>query len=222
MGKASRFGVTQLPALIWLKNYDLSSLRADMMAAVIVSIMLIPQSLAYAMLAGLPAETGLYASIFPLLAYALFGSSRTLSVGPVAVVSLLSANAVGLAHMSSGIDVLILSMTLALVSGTLMLIMGLFRLGFIANLLSRPVITGFITAAGILIALSQLKHILGIPLGGHNLPELVVELAQYSTDSHLLIVVTGVVTIVFLWLSRAPLTIFFMPFYEQICSLRFD
>ncbi|MDO7555172.1 MAG: SulP family inorganic anion transporter, partial [Oceanospirillaceae bacterium] len=66
MGKASRFGVTQLPALIWLKNYDLSSLRADMMAAVIVSIMLIPQSLAYAMLAGLPAETGLYASIFPL------------------------------------------------------------------------------------------------------------------------------------------------------------
>ena len=70
MGKASRFGVTQLPALIWLKNYDLSSLRADMMAAVIVSIMLIPQSLAYAMLAGLPAETGLYASIFPLLAYA--------------------------------------------------------------------------------------------------------------------------------------------------------
>jgi SulP family sulfate permease len=215
MGKVSRFGVTQLPALIWLKNYDLSSLRADMMAAVIVSIMLIPQSLAYAMLAGLPAETGLYASIFPLLAYALFGSSRTLSVGPVAVVSLLSANAVGLAHMSSGIDVLILSMTLALVSGTLMFIMGLFRLGFIANLLSRPVITGFITAAGILIALSQLKHILGIPLAGHNLPELVVELAQYSTNSHFLTVVTGVVTIVFLWLSRAPLTIFLCRFMSK-------
>tara|TARA_B110000238_G_scaffold26062_1_gene25342 strand:+ start:2023 stop:3747 length:1725 start_codon:yes stop_codon:yes gene_type:complete len=215
MGKVSRFGVTQLPALIWLKNYDLSNLRADMMAAVIVSIMLIPQSLAYAMLAGLPAETGLYASIFPLLAYALFGSSRTLSVGPVAVVSLLSANAVGLAHMSSGIDVLILSMTLALVSGTLMFIMGLFRLGFIANLLSRPVITGFITAAGILIALSQLKHILGIPLAGHNLPELVVELAQYSTNSHFLTVVTGVVTIVFLWLSRAPLTIFLCRFMSK-------
>ena len=215
MGKVSRFGVTQLPALIWLKNYDLSSLRADMMAAVIVSIMLIPQSLAYAMLAGLPAETGLYASIFPLLAYALFGSSRTLSVGPVAVVSLLSANAVGLAHMSSGIDVLILSMTLALVSGTLMFIMGLFRLGFIANLLSRPVITGFITAAGILIALSQLKHILGIPLAGHNLPELVVELAQYSTNYHFLTVVTGVVTIVFLWLSRAPLTIFLCRFMSK-------
>jgi SulP family sulfate permease len=215
MGKASRFGVTQLPALIWLKTYDLSSLRADMMAAVIVSIMLIPQSLAYAMLAGLPAETGLYASIFPLLAYALFGTSRTLSVGPVAVVSLLSANAVGLAHMSSGIDVLILSMTLALVSGTLMFIMGLFRLGFIANLLSRPVITGFITAAGILIALSQLKHILGIPLAGHNLPELVVELAQYSPNSHFLTVVTGVVTIVFLWLSRAPLTIFLCRFMSK-------
>ena len=221
MGKASRFGVTQLPALIWLKNYDLSSLRADMMAAVIVSIMLIPQSLAYAMLAGLPAETGLYASIFPLLAYALFGTSRTLSVGPVAVVSLLSANAVGLAHMSSGIDVLILSMTLALVSGTLMFIMGLFRLGFIANLLSRPVITGFITAAGILIALSQLKHILGIPLAGHNLPELVVELAQYSPNSHFLTVVTGVVTIVFLWLSRAPLTIFLCRFMSKSAASGF-
>ena len=221
MGKASRFGVTQLPALIWLKNYDLSSLRSDMMAAVIVSIMLIPQSLAYAMLAGLPAETGLYASIFPLLAYALFGTSRTLSVGPVAVVSLLSANAVGLAHMSSGIDVLILSMTLALVSGTLMFIMGLFRLGFIANLLSRPVITGFITAAGILIALSQLKHILGIPLAGHNLPELVVELAQYSPNSHFLTVVTGVVTIVFLWLSRAPLTIFLCRFMSKSAASGF-
>ena len=198
--------LAKLPALVWLKTYNKSSLQADAMAALIVTIMLIPQSLAYAMLAGLPPATGLYASILPLLAYALFGSSRTLAVGPVAVISLLSANAVGLAYITSGLDVLTLSMTLALLSGALMLIMGLFKLGFIANLLGRPVVTGFITAAGILIALGQLKHILGIPLGGHNLPELANGLVQYGSDTHLLTVVVGVTSVVFLWWARAPLT----------------
>ena len=198
--------LTKLPALVWLKTYNTSALQADAMAALIVTIMLIPQSLAYAMLAGFPPATGLYASILPLLAYALFGSSRTLAVGPVAVISLLSANAVGLAHITSGLDVLTLSMTLALLSGILMLFMGLFKLGFIANLLGRPVVTGFITAAGILIALGQLKHILGIPLGGHNLPELANGLLEYGSDTHLLTVVVGVTSIVFLWWARAPLT----------------
>ena len=198
--------LAKLPAFVWLNTYNNSALQADAMAALIVTIMLIPQSLAYAMLAGLPPATGLYASILPLLAYALFGSSRTLAVGPVAVISLLSANAVGLAHITSGLDVLTLSMTLALLSGVLMLIMGLFKLGFIANLLGRPVVTGFITAAGILIALGQLKHILGIPLGGHNLPELANGLVQYGSDTHLLTVTVGVTTIVFLWWARAPLT----------------
>jgi SulP family sulfate permease len=198
--------LTKLPALVWLKTYNTNALQADAMAALIVTIMLIPQSLAYAMLAGLPPATGLYASILPLLAYALFGSSRTLAVGPVAVISLLSANAVGLAHITTGLDVLTLSMTLALLSGILMLFMGLFRLGFIANLLGRPVVTGFITAAGILIALGQLKHILGIPLRGHNLPELASGLWQYGSDTHLLTVVIGVTSIVFLWWARAPLT----------------
>jgi SulP family sulfate permease len=176
------------------------------MAALIVTVMLIPQSLAYAMLAGLPPATGLYASIFPLLAYALFGSSRTLAVGPVAVISLLSANAVGLAYIATGIDVITLSMALALMSGLLMLAMGLFKLGFIANLLGRPVITGFITAAGILIAFGQLKHILGIPLNGHNLLDLLADLQRYGQTSHLLTLFIGVSSIVFLWWARAPLT----------------
>jgi len=176
------------------------------MAALIVTVMLIPQSLAYAMLAGLPPATGLYASIFPLLAYALFGSSRTLAVGPVAVISLLSANAVGLAHIASGLDVLTLSMTLALMSGLLMLAMGVLKLGFIANLLGRPVITGFITAAGILIAFGQLKHILGIPLGGHNLPELLSGLHEHGTNTHLLTLMIGTTTVAFLWWARKPLT----------------
>ena len=176
------------------------------MAALIVTVMLIPQSLAYAMLAGLPPATGLYASIFPLLAYALFGSSRTLAVGPVAVISLLSANAVGLAYVATGIDVITLSIALALMSGLLMLAMGLFKLGFIANLLGRPVITGFITAAGILIAFGQLKHILGIPLNGHNLLDLLADLQRYGKTTHLLTLFIGVSSIIFLWWARAPLT----------------
>ena len=205
----------KLPALVWLKTYNKSTLHADAMAAVIVTIMLIPQSLAYAMLAGLPPATGLYASILPLLAYALFGSSRTLAVGPVAIISLLSANAVGLAHITSGLDVLTLSMALALLSGILMLIMGLFKLGFIANLLGRPVVTGFITAAGILIALGQLKHILGIPLGGHNLSELIQGLLLYGSDTHLLTVAVGLISILFLWWARAPLTHFLCRFMSK-------
>jgi SulP family sulfate permease len=215
MTKTLRNLLTKIPALVWLKTYNASTLQADVLAALIVTIMLIPQSLAYAMLAGLPPATGLYASILPLLAYALFGSSRTLAVGPVAVISLLSANAVGLAHITSGLDILTLSMTLALLSGVLMLVMGLFRLGFIANLLGRPVVTGFITAAGILIALGQLKHILGIPLGGHNLPELARGLLQYGSDTHLLTVAVGVTSIVFLWWSRTPLTRFLCRFMSK-------
>ena len=114
----------KLPTLVWLKTYNKSTLHADAMAAIIVTIMLIPQSLAYAMLAGLPPATGLYASILPLLAYALLGSSRTLAVGPAAIIFLLSANVVGLANITSGLDVLTLSIALALLSGILMLIIG--------------------------------------------------------------------------------------------------
>ena len=118
----------------------------------------------------------------------------------------------GLAHITIGLDVLTLSMALALLSGIPMLIMGLFKLGFIANLLGRPVITGFITAAGILIALGQLKHILGIPLGGHNLPELIQGLLLYGSDTHLLTVTVGLMSILFLWWARAPLTHFLCRF----------
>lgn len=176
------------------------------MAALIVTVMLIPQSLAYAMLAGLPAATGLYASMLPLLAYALFGSSRTLSVGPVAVISLLSANAVGIAHQKSGIDVLTLSMSLALLSGVLMMAMGTLKLGFIANLLGRPVIIGFITGASILIALGQFKHLLGIPLAGHSLPELAQGLWTNASHTHMVTVLVGLSSVGFLFWARYSLS----------------
>lgn len=150
-----------LPILEWGRSYNAATFTSDLNAAVIVTIMLIPQSLAYAMLAGLPPEIGLYASILPLVAYALFGTSRTLAVGPVAVVSLMTLTAAGRVAEPGSQAFIEAAIALATLSGVILLLMGLLRLGFIANLLSHPVISGFITASGILIALGQLKGVVG-------------------------------------------------------------
>lgn len=172
-------GITQyFPVLGWARNYDQAALSSDLIAAVIVTIMLIPQSLAYALLAGLPPEMGLYASIMPILLYAVFGTSRALAVGPVAVVSLMTAAAVGQVVSAEGVDYVTAALTLAFLSGLILLTMGVFRLGFIANFLSHPVIAGFITASGILIATSQVGHILGIKSEGHSLLGLIGSLAR--------------------------------------------
>ncbi|MEO1250158.1 MAG: sulfate permease, partial [Pseudomonadota bacterium] len=160
---------TVLPILQWGRGYGRQALTSDLVAAVIVTIMLIPQSLAYALLAGLPPEMGLYASILPLVIYALFGTSRTLAVGPVAVVSLMTAAAVGKLALPGSADYVLAAITLAFLSGVILLVMAVLRLGFLANFLSHPVIAGFITASGLIIAVSQLKHILGIEAHGHTL-----------------------------------------------------
>ena len=161
-----------LPIRVWARAYSRADLSSDALAAVIVTIMLIPQSLAYAMLAGMPPEAGIYASILPIIAYALFGSSRVLAVGPVAVVSLMTAAALGKVAEAGTADYATAAMTLAALSGLMLLAMGLLRLGFIANFLSHPVIAGFITASAILIALGQLGPLLGIGMKGASLPEL--------------------------------------------------
>ena len=166
-----------LPILEWGRNYNGSVLTNDLVAAIIVTIMLIPQSLAYALLAGLPPVVGLYASTLPLVAYAIFGTSRTLAVGPVAVVSLMTASAAG-AVAAQGTELYLeAAITLAALSGVMLAVLGFLRMGFLANLLSHPVISGFITASGILIATSQLKHILGVSAGGDNWPEMLGGLA---------------------------------------------
>ena len=166
------------PPLGWARDYNRSVLASDTLAAVIVTIMLIPQSLAYALLAGLPAEMGLYASILPLSAYALLGTSRTLSVGPVAVVSLMTATAVGNVAQGGTADYAAAAIVMAMISGLMLLLMGVLRFGFLANFLSHPVVSGFITASGIIIALSQLRHILGIQGHGDTLIELGQSLLQ--------------------------------------------
>lgn len=194
-----------LPVLQWTKTYDKNTLTSDVVAAVIVTIMLIPQSLAYALLAGLPAEMGLYASILPLVAYAIFGTSRALAVGPVAVVSLMTAAAIGNLGLTSASEYALAAVTLAFLSGVILLVMGVFRLGFLANFLSHPVIAGFITASGILIATSQLKHLFGIDAHGHNLVELVGSLLHNLGDTNLITLVIGVAATGFLFWVRKGL-----------------
>lgn len=194
-----------LPILDWGRGYNGQSLSSDLLAAVIVTIMLIPQSLAYALLAGLPAQVGLYASILPLIAYGLLGSSRTLSVGPVAVVSLMTATAIGQVAQAGSMDYLQAAMLLALMSGAFLLLMGLLRMGFLANFLSHPVIAGFITASGILIAFSQLKHILGIDAHGENLLVLIASLLDSLSDTNPATLAVGLPVLLFLFWVRGGL-----------------
>ncbi|MGP1281394.1 MAG: SulP family inorganic anion transporter [Parasphingopyxis sp.] len=193
------------PILDWGRHYTGSTLTSDLVAAIIVTIMLIPQSLAYAMLAGLPPVVGLYASILPLLAYALFGTSRTLAVGPVAVVSLMTAAAAGTVAVAGSADYIAAALILATLSGIILLAMGLMRLGFLANLLSHPVVSGFITASGIIIATSQLKHILGIEAGGHAMPELLSGLWANIADTNGPTLAIGVASLLFLFWVRKSL-----------------
>ena len=193
---------TLLPAIQWLTEYRRENLVNDGLAAVIVTMMLIPQSLAYALLAGLPAEMGLYASILPLVAYALFGSSRTLSVGPVAVASLMTASAIGSVTAEGLVDYATAATVLALLGGVMLLTMGLFRFGFVANFLSHPVVSGFITASGIIIALGQLGPLMGLSLQGDTLPDLLGGLFTLRAEAHRLTVIIGLGGISFLLFAR--------------------
>ena len=194
-----------LPILDWARTYDRDTATSDLVAAVIVTIMLIPQSLAYALLAGLPAEMGLYASILPLVAYAIFGTSRALAVGPVAVVSLMTAAAIGQLGLSDPAQIALAAVTLAFISGVFLGAIGVLRLGFLANFLSHPVIAGFITASGVLIAASQLKHIFGISAEGHTLVDLVGALIAHLPETNGTTLAIGVAATAFLFWVRKGL-----------------
>lgn len=194
-----------LPILDWGRRYDRGALSNDLIAALIVTIMLIPQSLAYALLAGLPPEAGIYASIVPILLYAVFGTSSSLAVGPVAVVSLLTASAIGQVAQQGTAGYAVAALTLAFLSGGFLLLLGVFRLGFLANFLSHPVIAGFITASGILIAVSQMKNLVGVDMQGHTLVEMVVSLAAHLTEVSWPTMLIGVAATAFLFWVRKGL-----------------
>lgn len=158
-----------LPA--WLRSYSRANWPADLSAGLMVSILVIPQSLAYALLAGLPPQYGLYVSIFPVLAYAWFGSSRVQAVGPVAITAIMTYAVLAPLAVPGSAAYLALAAALSLLSGALVLACGLLRLGFLSQLLSRPVASGFISGSAVLIVLSQCKHLLGVPVAGHGVVE---------------------------------------------------
>ncbi|MFM8638731.1 MAG: SulP family inorganic anion transporter [Betaproteobacteria bacterium] len=197
--------VPYLPILQWRGELNRSTVVDDTLAGLIVTVMIIPQSLAYALLAGLPAQAGLYASIVPLVLYALLGTSRVMAVGPVAVLSLMTAAAVGEFARAGTAHYAEVALALALLSGLMLTVMGLLRLGFVAHFLSHPVISGFITASGLLIAASQLKSLLGVQAGGHNLPEMLGALASQWSQVHGLTVAVGLGSLAFLLATRSRL-----------------
>lgn len=171
-----------IPAFDWLTNYKKGDLKGDLSAGLTVGVMLIPQGMAYAMIAGLPPIYGLYASTIPLIIYALLGTSRQLAVGPVAMVSLLTATGIG-AIAGGGTEMyILLAITLALFVGLIQFFLGVFRLGFLVNFLSHPVISGFTSAAALIIGLSQLKHLLGVNIPrSHHVHEIIGNaIAQFS------------------------------------------
>ncbi|AOM84214.1 SulP family inorganic anion transporter [Salisediminibacterium beveridgei] len=192
------------PLLRQLKQYDLNhDLKGDLNAALIVAIMLIPQGMAYAMLAGLPPVMGLYASTIPLLIYALMGSSRQLAVGPVAMVSLLIFTGVsGLAEPGSN-EYIGYVLLLALMVGVIQFLLGTLKLGFITKFISHAVISGFTSAAAIIIGFSQLNHLLGVDTGeSKNVFAILGNVLLDIGDIHLATLTVGILSILLLILMK--------------------
>lgn len=162
--RAESWLVRFVPASDWLVRYERKNFPGDVLAGVIVATLLVPQAMAYALLAGLPAQVGLYAGMLPLAVYALLGSSRFLSVGPSALLSLLIVTEVAMLAEPGSPRYLAFAITTAMLAGVIQIALGLFRMGVITNFLSQPVLSGFTSAAACLIAFSQVKHLLGVEL----------------------------------------------------------
>ena len=191
-----------LPIFTWLPHYHKRLLGADLLAGLIVTVMVIPQSLAYALLAGLPAVVGLYASILPQLLYTFLGTSRTLAVGPVAIIALMTGAALSSVAAPGTPEYLQAALVLSLLSGAILVAMGALKMGFFSNYLSHPVISGFLTASGILIAVSQLGSLLGVSSSGFTLVERLMTLLPNLPTFNPYTVAIGGGTLLFLVLMR--------------------
>ena len=185
--KQLNLGLSRLfPAKKWLSRYQFSSFKSDLIAALIVLAMLVPQGMAYAMLAGLPPIMGIYASILPMIIYAFTGSSSTLSIGPVAIISMMVFSTLNPLFPVGSTAYIEAACLLAVLVGIISLILGLFRFGFLIQLISQPVIHSFIIASALLIALGQFKFLFDIPLQANNIPEFILSLSQYLYQSNLM------------------------------------
>ena len=196
-----------LPILEWLPSYRRTALPGDIMAGVIVTIVLIPQAMAYAMLAGLPPQLGLYSCVLPIILYSALGSSRALAIGPVGLMSLMTAEVLAEMNPASQDEMILIGTTLALLAGIVLLTMRLIRLGAILNFLSHPVISGFTSASAILIAGSQLKHLLGLSMPqGLNLFEIIAFIARNGALINWTSAIIGLGSILIILWVRGPLS----------------
>lgn len=197
-----------IPILAWAGKYKRSDFKGDIVAALTVAVMLIPQSMAVAMLAGLPPVMGLYASVAPLLIYAFFGTSRHLSVGPVAIVSLLVASSVSDLAAPGSATYIVYATALAGVVGIVQITMGAARFGFLVNFLSHPVISGFTSAAAVIIAISQMENILGFKTGGADgVDNSLLHFLDRLPEIHLLTLAVGLSSLIVLFvLKRIKMT----------------
>ncbi len=185
------------PIIDWLLNYKKEWLKGDLVAGLTVGIMLIPQGIAYALIAGLPPIYGLYTALIPQIVYAIFGTSRQLAVGPVAMDSLIVAAGVATLAEVGSEHFIEFAILLALIMGVLQIVFGIFRLGFIVNFLSKPVISGFTSAAALIIGFSQLNNLLGIHLERNNkLQYLLIDAYHHLNEIHWLTFTIGVLAII--------------------------
>jgi sulfate permease, SulP family len=190
-----------------MRGYQRAYLRGDLFAGAVVAVMLVPQGMAYAMLAGLPPVVGLYASTIPVFVYALFGSSRQLAVGPVAIISLLLAARFSALAEPGSAEYVGIILTVALLVGVIQLAMGLLRLGFLTHFISHAVMSGFTSAAAVIIILSQMGPLLGVDLGrAHSVGPLMMEIVSRMRDAHVLTLVTGVgaIAVLVVFRMKAP------------------
>ena len=190
----------------WLAGYSRGKLGADVAAGLIVTVLVIPQSLAYALLAGLPPQTGLYVSIFPVIAYALLGSSMVQAVGPVAITAIMTYSVLTPLAAPGSPQYVAFAATLSLISGVMVLACGFMRLGFLSQLLSRPVISGFISGSAILIVISQMKYLLGVTSDGGNGWELALDLLTKTPQVHGPTAAIGLTALAALIFVKAGLT----------------
>ncbi|NNE57933.1 MAG: SulP family inorganic anion transporter [Hellea sp.] len=188
--------LTQWP---WLSGYSGSVFTDDFIAAIIVTVLVVPQCLAYALLAGLPPVVGIYASVFPMVAYALFGSSQHLQVGPTAVISLMTAAAIAVLPEGTRIAG---AAILALLTGVMVMVMGLLRGGFVMNFVSRSVVTAYITGAAFLIIISQIKHILGIQADGTTALEIISNLTKDLSNINPVTILVGAICFLYFWAAN--------------------
>lgn len=192
-----------VPILEWLPQYNRQQLKGDLFAGMTVGVMLVPQGMAYALIAGLPPVYGLYAALVPQVVYAIFGTSRQLAVGPVAMDSLLVAAGVGMLASEGTATYIQFALLTAALMGLIQLTFGLVRMGFITNLLSRPVISGFTSAAAIIIGLNQLKYLFGFQLIKSNqVHEILLDVVGRISEIHLPTFLLGIAGIVVIILAK--------------------